>query len=164
MGPGSPVPHWRPAFPRRINLLVVRGITQQPCPLHCLPFCSSWSLSPSAASWGHLSGKPLILESLSQGLLLGEPKLRQSPQLCRWFSYSWLGCVCVCVAGKQKSQSSPPVQRLPSRLLSPVPSHSSSSSAFTEPGGTRGEGLMTGEQRCFCPLPAPPSWLCHSSP
>lgn len=40
---------------------------------------------------GHLSSNP------SQGLLLGKRKLRQSPCLCKWFSCSWLRCMCVCV-------------------------------------------------------------------
>lgn len=39
---------------------------------------------------GHLSLNP------SQGLLPGKRKLRQSPCLCKWFSCSWLGCMCVC--------------------------------------------------------------------
>ena len=42
-----------------------------------LPFLHSVIYTPTDASWDHLPNKSLALKSLSQGLLLGEPKLRQ---------------------------------------------------------------------------------------
>lgn len=66
---------------------------------------------------GHLSLNP------SQGLLLGKRKLRQSPCLCKWFSCSWLRCMCVCVrccvARKEKRQPPPSGSKAPFSKESP---------------------------------------------
>lgn len=66
---------------------------------------------------GHLSSNP------SQGLLLGKRKLRQSPCLCKWFSCSWLRCMCVCVrccvARKEKRQPPPSGSKAPFSEESP---------------------------------------------